>query len=111
MVRPAYHALQLSPLQEVLGLTSCRFGPPLVDLAKRGLTAHLQTVVLDAIVQEQLDAFEASLRERLDHHIKGITIGCIYQAKDLLKFRDEIVVKVDVEHHSDFQDVVQGASA
>lgn len=84
----------------------------LVDLAKRGLTAHLQTVVLDAIVQEQLDAFEAALRERLDHHIKGITLGSIYHMKEVLKFRDEIVVKVDVEHHGgDFQDVVQGASA
>lgn len=32
--------------------------PLLFSLTKRGLTAHLQTVVLDAIVQEQMDAFE-----------------------------------------------------
>jgi hypothetical protein len=68
----------------------------LVDLAKRGLTAHLQTVVIDCIVDEQLSLFEARLRERLEATVRSITLGHIHQVQDFLKMTQELVVKIDV---------------
>lgn len=79
----------------------------LVDLTKRGLEAHLQTVVINLIVGEQLEAFERTLRASLEHHIKGITIGHVENVRDVLKLRDEVLVHVDV----DFQDVNTCAEA
>lgn len=73
-----------------MGLTSCRFGP-LVDLTKPGLEAHP-----DALVQEQLQAFEAAFRQSLEQHVRGISIGHVSHVKDVLPIRDEILVKVDV---------------
>lgn len=71
----------------------------LVDLTKRGLEAHLQRVVLDVLVHEQLQAFERTLRQRLEQHVKGITIGHVAHVKDVLAIREEILVKVDCEFH------------
>lgn len=68
----------------------------LVDLTKRGLEAHLQNIVLDLIVQEQLDAFEDALRSRLRHHITKLTIGHVAHVRDVLNIRDEVLVNVDV---------------
>jgi len=76
-----------------------------VDITKRGLTAHLQTVVLDVIVQEQMEAFEARLRASLEEHVRGITIGAVEQVKNVLKLRDELLVKVEVDFQDPFQDV------
>lgn len=79
-----------------MGLTSCRFGL-LVDLTRRGLEAHLQHTIFEVVVAEQLDAFETTLRERLTHHIKRITIGHVTHVNDVLKLRDEINVQVCVD--------------
>ncbi|MFL1524279.1 hypothetical protein [Pseudomonas sp. O230] len=68
----------------------------LVDLTKRGLEAHLQHVVLDLIVEEQMDAFEDRLRAALKEHIERITISHVHHVKDVLKLRDEMVIQVDV---------------
>lgn len=79
----------------------------LVDLTKRGLEAHLQRVVLDVLVHEQLQAFERTLRQRLEQHVKGITIGHVAHVKDVLAIRDEILVKVDCEFHDVPQEAAQ----
>lgn len=76
----------------------------LVDLTRRGLEAHLQEVVLEQMVQEQLTHFERTLRDRLMDTVRRITIGHVVHMRDVLRFRDEIAVKVDV----DFQDVQNG---
>ena len=76
----------------------------LVDLTKRGLEAHLQEVVLEQMVQEQLTIFERNLRSSLVKHVKRIAIGHVVHMRDVLRISDEIAVKVDV----DFQDVQNG---
>lgn len=76
----------------------------LVDLTRRGLEAHLQEVVLEQMVQEQLTHFERTLRDRLMDTVRRITIGHVVHMRDVLRIRDEIAVKVDV----DFQDVQNG---
>lgn len=77
----------------------------LVDLTKRGLEAHLQDVVLEQIIQEQLTYFENTLRANLARHVRAITVSGVNQMKDVLQLRDELLVKVDVE----FNDVVNCA--
>lgn len=69
----------------------------LVDLTKRGLEAHLQTVVLDRIIQEQLTAFAATLRASLEKHVKAITIGHVDHLTDVLNLRNEMRVSVEVD--------------
>ena len=76
----------------------------LVDLTKRGLEAHLQEVVLEQIVQQHLNLFERNLRSSLVKHVRNITIGHVEHVRDVLRLRDEIAVKVNV----DFQDVQNG---
>lgn len=79
----------------------------LVDLTKRGLEAHLQEVVLEKIVQEQLAIFEQRLRLSLVRHVKSITVGHVEHVTDVLKIRDEMRVHVDV----DLQDGVANGCA
>jgi hypothetical protein len=76
----------------------------LVDLTKRGLEAHLQEVVLDAIMAEQVTKFRQTLRPILEAHVRSITLGHVEHVHDVLRLRDEIAVKVNV----DFQDVQNG---
>lgn len=64
---------------------------------RRGLDAHLQHTIFEVLVAEQLEAFERTLRERLGHHIKRITIGHVTHVKDVLNIRDEINVQVCVD--------------
>ena len=64
-----------------------------MDLTKRGLEAHLQRVVLDVLVHEQLQAFERALRQRLEKHVIGITIGHVKHVKDVLNIRQLPVMK------------------
>lgn len=76
----------------------------LVDLTRRGLEAHLQEVVLDVVMAEQVAKFRQTLRPVLEAHVRSITIGHIEHVREVLRIRDEIAVKVDV----DFQDVQNG---
>ena len=69
----------------------------MLELTKRGLTAHLQTIVLDEIIEEQMDLFHTRLRSSLEQHVKRITLGHVHNVKDVLKLRDELYVRVDVE--------------
>lgn len=68
----------------------------LVDLTTKGLTAHLQKVVLDIIVEQQMNLFEATLRQHLQEHIKGITLGHIEHVKRVVDFGEELLVRIDV---------------
>lgn len=68
----------------------------LVDLTTKGLTAHLQKVVLDIIVEQQMNLFEATLRQHLQEHIKGITLGHIEHVKRVVDFSEELLVRIDV---------------
>ncbi|AQZ32617.1 hypothetical protein BHQ29_04565 [Pseudomonas sp. LPH1] len=53
---------------------------------------------------EQLAKFRQTLRPVLEAHVRSITIGHVEHMRDVLRFRDEIAVKVNV----DFQDVQNG---
>lgn len=53
---------------------------------------------------EQLTQFRNTLRPILEEHVRSITIGHVNHVRDVLRFRDEIAVKVNV----DFQDVQNG---
>lgn len=68
----------------------------LVELTKRGLEAHLQEIVLDEIVDEQLQAFESKLRQALKAHVSSITLGHVHHVKDVLHIRDELHIRIDV---------------
>jgi hypothetical protein len=70
-----------------------------VDLTARGLTAHLQQIVLDEIIEEQMDTFHLRLTAPLEYPVKRITLGHITTVQDVLKLRDELVVRIDVEMH------------
>lgn len=53
---------------------------------------------------EQVAKFRQTLRPVLEAHVRSITIGHIEHVREVLRIRDEIAVKVDV----DFQDVQNG---
>ncbi|MEQ6328467.1 hypothetical protein VLF92_09065 [Pseudomonas chengduensis] len=53
---------------------------------------------------EQVTKFRHTLRPILEAHVRNITIGHVEHVHDVLRFRDEIAVKVNV----DFQDVQNG---
>lgn len=72
-----------------------------MDLTKRGLEAHLQKVVLDLVVDEQMDLFETALRQRLGEIVKSITIGHVEHVADVLKLRQAVLIEVNVNHHFD----------
>lgn len=78
----------------------------LLDLTKRGLEAHLQKVVLDLVVEEQLDAFEMRLRESLEEKVRSITIGHVEHVSDVMKLGEQLFVRIDVNMQH-----VNGASA
>lgn len=67
-----------------------------MDLTARGLTAHLQTIVLDEIIEEQMDLFHKTLRASLEQHVKRITLGHITHIRDVVTLRDELDVRIDV---------------
>lgn len=69
---------------------------PLADLTARGIEPHLQKVLLDIIVDEQMAKFEETLRERLETQIKAITQGHVSHVRNLMKLRDEMVIQIDV---------------
>jgi|GEM_PF-6007663 len=68
----------------------------LLDLTKRGLEAHLQKVVFDLLVEEQMDAFEERLREALEEKVRSITVGHVEHVRDVMKLTEELYVKIDV---------------
>ena len=68
----------------------------LLDLTKRGLEAHLQTIVIDLIVEEQMDAFEDRLRAAITEKCKSITIGHVRHVKDVVKLAEELFIRIDV---------------
>lgn len=68
-----------------------------MDLTARGLTAHLQTIVLDEIIEEQMDLFHKTLRSSLEEHVKRITLGHVHNVKDVLTLRDELFIHINVE--------------
>ncbi|KAB0545947.1 hypothetical protein F7R01_23630 [Pseudomonas argentinensis] len=68
----------------------------LADLTAQGLTAHLQKVVLDIIVDEQMAKFEETLPERLETHVKAITLGHIEHIRNHLKLADEMTFRIEV---------------
>lgn len=53
---------------------------------------------------EQVTKFRQTLRPVLEAHVRSITIGHVEHVRDVLRFRDELAVKV----HVDFQDVQNG---
>lgn len=55
-------------------------------------------------MSEQVTKFRQTLRPVLEAHVRNITIGHVAHVRDVLRFRDEIAVKVNV----DFQDVQNG---
>lgn len=78
----------------------------LIELAKRGLDAHLREAVIQAVMQEVLAEFHATLRQRLEHHCRHITIGHIKHVQDVLGLRDEIQIELGIGFNEEgFNDV------
>ena len=60
------------------------------------LTAHLQQAVLDAVIEEQMDAFHERLESTLEYHVRQITLGQIDHIRDVLTLRDQLDVRLEV---------------
>ncbi len=64
----------------------------MVELLRAGLEREVKHAVTEEIVKEQLEQFEASIRERIKPIVNSISFKGIESTKDAMRLRDELHV-------------------
>lgn len=64
----------------------------MVELLRAGLEKEVKHAVTEEIVKEQLEQFEASIRERIKPIVNSISFKGIESIKDAMRLREELHV-------------------
>lgn len=70
----------------------------MVELLRAGLEKEVKHAITEEIVKEQLEQFEASIRQRIKPVVNSISFKGIESIKDAMRLREELHVYL---HYSD----------
>ena len=73
-----------------------------VELAARGLQAHLQEAVIKKVVDDAVREFEQRLMEAITRASVGISLKHIETVKDVARLRDELRVHLGIHVNEEF---------